>query len=66
MYCVKIYIFIGKCGANILICIKRTQQMKIVIIIDSKKNNKYKKVNAISGYYMSQFNGRQKNVNTNY
>lgn len=41
--------------------------MKIGIIINSRKNNKkYKKENAITGYYMSQFNGRQKNLNTNY
>lgn len=37
-YCIKIYI--GECGANILICIKKIKQVKIDISIKSKINKK--------------------------
>lgn len=41
--------------------------MKTGIIINSRKNKKkYKKENEIIDYYMSQFNSKQKNLNTDY
>lgn len=61
-----IYTSIGECGAKILICMKEIRQMKIGIIINSRKNEKHKKENAITDNYMLQFNGKQNNLNTDY
>lgn len=53
-----IYTSIGECEAKILICMKEIRQMKIGIIINSRKNEKHKKENAITDNYMPQFNGK--------
>lgn len=42
-----IYTSIGECEAKILICMKEIRQMKIGTIINSRKNEKHKKENAI-------------------
>lgn len=54
------------CEAKILICMKEIRQIKIGIIINSRKNEKYKKENAIIDNYMPQFNGKHINLYIDY
>lgn len=54
------------CEAKILICMEEIRQIKIGIIINSRKNEKYKKENAIIDNFMPQFNGKHINLYIDY
>lgn len=46
---------------------KEIRQIKNGVIINSKKKIlKYKKENIITDYYISELNGKQNNLNTDY